>query len=181
QAKFEVSNHKYTDISEPSYGVAVLHDCKYGVSVLDSCIALTLHKGGCKPDPRGDKGVHSFTYSFYPHLEALSSKNTIHEGYKLNNPVLSYAGEKHLESLITVEKPNIIIESIKPCEENQNAYIVRMYEAEGSYTSTKINIGKYNSVAKVDMLEMNEQKIDGFCKAEQIFKPFEIKTFKVYY
>ena len=181
QAKFEVSNHKYTDLSEPNYGVAVLNDCKYGVSVLDSSIALTLHKGGCKPDPRGDKGVHSFIYSFYPHMGALSSENTIHESYMLNNPVLCFGGSNYFEKLLTVNKPNIIVEAIKPCEDNQKAYIVRMYESEGSYTSAKISLGKYSSVSSVDMLELNEQEINDFCQNEQVFKPFEIKTFKVYY
>ena len=33
QAKFEVLNHKYTDLSESRYGAALLNDCKYGISV----------------------------------------------------------------------------------------------------------------------------------------------------
>lgn len=181
QAKFEVSNHKYTDLSEPAYGVAVLNDCKYGVSVLDSAIALTLHKGGCKPDPRGDKGVHNFTYSFYPHLGALSAKNTIKASYELNYPVLSFMGETKMDALLSVEKPNIIVEAIKPCEEAEKAYIVRMYESEGSFTKTKINLGKYTEAFSVDMLETNEQRIDDFCQKEHTFKPFEIKTFKICY
>ncbi len=188
QAKFEVSNHKYTDLSEPGYGVAVLNDCKYGVSVLDSCIALTLHKGGCKPDPRGDRGVHHFTYSFYPHPGALSGENTIRAAYELNHPILHFAGDKQLEKLFTVEKPNILAEAIKPCEEGGKAYIVRLYEAEGSYTATKLEFVKNVSVYEVDMLETNARLIDDFCpgtsggKALEIkFRPFEIKTFKVCY
>ena len=36
KAKFEVSNHKYTSLSETRYGAAVLNDCKYGISVENS-------------------------------------------------------------------------------------------------------------------------------------------------
>lgn len=32
-AKFEVCGHKYIDLSEYGYGVAMLNDCKYGFAV----------------------------------------------------------------------------------------------------------------------------------------------------
>ena len=66
QAKFEVCCHKYADLSEPSYGVALLNDCKYGVSVEGGRIALSLAKGGMRPDPRGDEGVYTFQCIFAP-------------------------------------------------------------------------------------------------------------------
>ena len=67
-AKFEVCNHEWTDLSESRYGVALLNDCKYGVSVNESDIRLTLHKGGCRPDPSGDAGRHEMLYALLPHL-----------------------------------------------------------------------------------------------------------------
>ncbi len=188
QEKFEVSNHKYTDLSEPGYGVAILNDCKYGISVQDSCMALTLHKGGCKPDPRGDKGVHSFTYSFYPHMGALSGENTIRAAYELNIPVLNFAGDRNFEGLFRVDRPNILAEAVKPCEENEKAYIVRLYESEGSYTTAKVSFMKELSFSQVDMLEESKETTDDFCslsndkKSFEIkFRPFEIKSFKVRY
>ena len=54
QAKFEVLNHKYTDLSESRYGAALLNDCKYGISVEGGQMRLSLHKGGCRPDYKGD-------------------------------------------------------------------------------------------------------------------------------
>ncbi len=181
QARFEVSNHKYTDISEPSYGIAILNDCKYGLSVLDSNISLTLHKGGCKPDPRGDKGIHEFTYSFYPHTGTFCAGNTVREAYFLNNPVLSFAGRREMTGLVEIGKANVIAETVKPCEENQKAYIARIYEAEGSFAKTGISFKGAVRVCETDMLEQNEQEIADFAGTEFCFKPFEIRTFKVYY
>ena len=181
QARFEVSNHKYTDISEPSYGISILNDCKYGLSVLDSNISLTLHKGGSKPDPRGDKGVHKFTYSFYPHTGTFCAENTVHEAYYLNNPVLSFAGSREMSGIVRIEKENVIAETIKPCEENQKAYIARVYESEGSFVITGITFKGAVRVCRTDMLEQNEQEITDFNNVKYSFKPFEISTFKVYY
>ena len=75
QAKFEVCCHKYADLSEPSYGVALLNDCKYGVSVEGGRIALSLAKGGMRPDPRGDEGVYTFRYAFLPHTGGFCAQS----------------------------------------------------------------------------------------------------------
>ena len=44
EAKFEVVNHKYTDLSEAKYGIAILNDCKYGITVKEGSLRLSLHK-----------------------------------------------------------------------------------------------------------------------------------------
>lgn len=181
QARFEVCNHKYAELTEPAYGVAILNDCKYGVSILNSGIALTLHKGGCKPDPRGDKGVHVFTYSFYPHLGTFCAKNTVREAYMLNEPVLHFEGSRHLSAPVLVDASNVIVETVKPCEDNQKAYIIRMYEAEGSFTRANVRLGRHVSVYETDMLEQNERVIENFGTVPLEFTPFQIRTFKVYY
>ena len=133
------------------------------------------------PDTRGDKGIHEFTYSFYPHIDTFCSENTVREAYCLNNPVLSFADSHELSGLIKIEKANVIAETVKPCEENQKAYIVRIYESEGSFAKTDISFGGAVKVCETDMLELNEQEITDFKRVKYSFKPFEIKTFKVYY
>lgn len=43
-AKYEVYTHKYVDLSEGGFGFTVFNDCKYGVSVRDCDIGMTLLK-----------------------------------------------------------------------------------------------------------------------------------------
>ena len=81
QATFEVCCHKYADLSEPSYGVALLNDCKYGVSVEGGRIALSLAKGGMRPDPRGDEGVYTFRYAFLPHTGGFCAQSVVRPAY----------------------------------------------------------------------------------------------------
>ena len=40
-AKFEVCAHRFVDVSEPDFGVAVLNDGRYGHSVFDEAIRVT--------------------------------------------------------------------------------------------------------------------------------------------
>lgn len=180
QAQFEVCNHKYSDLSEPAYGISLLNDCKYGISVLGSAMALTLHKGGCKPDPRGDRGVHEFTYSFYPHMDGFKAETVTANAYMINHPAISAKSEVAIPSLLKLDKANVIVESVKACEDNEKALIVRIYEAEGSYTNVNVEYNeKVKAVTETNMLEIAKESQADF-KAIT-FKPYEIKTFKISY
>ena len=66
-ARFEVSGHRWADLSEGNYGVALMNDCKYGYDIKDQVMRLTLIKSAIRPDPLADKGYHQFTYSLLPH------------------------------------------------------------------------------------------------------------------
>ena len=66
-ARFETCAHKWADLSEGDYGVALLNDCKYGYDVHDNVIRLTLLKSATSPDPLADEGEHRMTYSLLPH------------------------------------------------------------------------------------------------------------------
>ena len=68
-AKFEVAAHKWVDLWETGYGMAVLNDCKYGHDIKEDTIRLTLLKSAVEPDYTADLGTHSFTYAI---LKALS-------------------------------------------------------------------------------------------------------------
>ena len=176
KAKFEVLNHKYSDISESRYGVAVLNDCKYGTSVKGGSIRPTLHKGGCRPDSEGDHdGIHRCVISLLPHNCGFGVDAVTKPGYLLNYPAIKTSGKYELEKLFEVASDNIVIETIKPCEDKEKAYILRMYEAEGARTVTG-----YKAPGKAFECNMLEE-VACECAEKLTFRPFEIKTIKVVY
>ena len=182
KTQFEVCNHKWTDLSDTRFGVAILNDCKYGISVDGNDMRLTLHKGGWRPDPRGDKGVHRFTYSLLVHETGFSTESVIKPAYELNYPVLAFDGLADLEncgSFLNVSADNVIIETVKPAED-KNGFIARIYETEGSYTLCNLAFSKaIKSVFKTDMLEYNDEPIEIKNNSIKLsFKPFEIKTLR---
>ncbi len=179
QAKFEVVNHKYTDLSESRYGAAILNDCKYGITVEGGNMRLSLHKGGTHPDIEGDHDCpHRCVYSFLPHNGGFGSVNVIRPAYELNIPVIVSSGEYKLDSLVAVDAENVFVEAVKPCEDAQNAYIVRMYEAEGTRTNAALS---FPGAAKCEITNMLEETQSELHDMNVIFRPFEIKTVKVYY
>ncbi len=179
EAKFEVVNHKYTDLSETRYGIAMLNDCKYGITVEGGNMRLSLHKGGTHPDSKGDHdGLHKCTYSLLPHNSGFNSENVIKPSYELNVPVIATMGKYEMVTPVTVDAENIFVEAIKPCEDTQKAFIVRLYEAEGSRTNAVLS---FPGAIKCEITNMLEETICDLKDMNVTFRPFEIKTVKVYY
>lgn len=184
QAKFEVVNHKYSDLSESQYGVSLLNDCKYALSLNGGGMYLSLHKGGTRPDDKGDKdGIHRCVYSFLPHRSGFNSESVIHPAYMLNIPPVQAKGEYKAKPLVTGLAPNIIVEAIKPCEDNERAFIVRFYEAEGTFTNAYAYFFEgIDKVYETNMLEEVQGEYEVRANGiEMTFRPFEIKTVKVTY
>jgi alpha-mannosidase len=181
KAKFEVCNHKYTDLSESQYGAAILNDCKYGISVRDGQMRLTLHKGGNRPDIKGDLGRHFMSFGFLPHSCGFSSASVVHAAYEFNYPVLCHKGGCASPPLADAGNPAVIIESVKPPEDSANAFILRMYESEGSTAHAEINVFCAKRITPVNLLE--EPCGESICGDIAVlnFRPFEIKTLLVDY
>ncbi|KAI8597961.1 glycosyl hydrolases family 38 N-terminal domain-containing protein, partial [Dissophora ornata] len=55
-AKFEVCGHKFADLSEHGYGVALLNDCKFGYSCHGNTMRLSLLRSPKAPDANCDMG-----------------------------------------------------------------------------------------------------------------------------
>ena len=179
KARFEICNHKYSDLSENSYGVALLNDGKYGLSVLEGSMRLSLHKGGMRPDRAGDKGRHFTRYALLVHDAPFNAESVVRPAYAFNFHPLEKAGAFDAQPLFTVSAPNVIVEAVKPCEDAERAYIVRLYEATGDYARASLAFGhKVEAVSLCNMLEEEQEAAD---PAALTFRPFEIKTVKVRY
>lgn len=177
-AKYEVCNHRYTDISETRFGISLLNDCKYGISGCGNTLALTLLKGGLRPDERGDEGVHEMRYALLPHKGGFSADNTVKQAYLFNSYPKVF--NKTLADLTACEisESNIICDTLKYAEDVQKAVVLRLYECEGSHTDCKIKISdKCGSIYITDMLEniKDELHVSDGC-VNLSFKPFEVKT-----
>ena len=58
-ARFEVAGHRFADLSEPGYGVALLNDGHYGHHALGNELGLSLLRSPVWPDPLADEGAQS--------------------------------------------------------------------------------------------------------------------------
>jgi alpha-mannosidase len=147
---------------------------------------LSLHKGGNRPDYKGDLGKHMCSYGFLPHLGGFSAETVVRSAYAFNYRPLISPGAFEQPSLVHVDAPTVIVETVKPCEDTQKAYILRLYECEGSHTTTIISIPGAREITETNLLEEAADNGSGgiSVRSEEItltFRPFEIKTLQVSY
>jgi alpha-mannosidase len=91
-ARFEVSAHRFCDLSEPGYGVALMNDGKYGHSAKGNVLGISLLRSPLYPDPLADEGEHRFTYSLYPHPGDWTAAGVTREAFALNSPLVPVRG-----------------------------------------------------------------------------------------
>ena len=182
-ARFEVCAHKWADVSEDGYGVSLLNDCKYGHSIDEDGMALTLLKSSIHPSPKADQEVHAFTYALLPHDGGWRESGTVDAAYALNIPVLAVPGNsgvETVESLASVEAKNIVIESVKKAQ-NGDGYIIRLYECFGRRTKAALELGfAPKMVHACNILEETAESVavDGK-RIEFEIAPYEIRSFWV--
>lgn len=179
--RFEVSMHKWTALTEANRGFAVLNDCKYGVNVDGNSINLTLLKSALAPDMYADKGRQEFTYAFYAWNGTFFDSALVREGYELNVPAMTAAGDAGVGSVFAVDAPNVVIETVKPAEDGSGDVIVRLYEALRTATRCTLTTSlPVNKAAQTTMLEEHEGDLamqEGRIALD--FRPFEIKTVRL--
>uniref|UniRef100_A0A674K1J7 alpha-mannosidase n=1 Tax=Terrapene triunguis TaxID=2587831 RepID=A0A674K1J7_9SAUR len=140
-ARFEVWSHKWMDLSEHGFGVALLNDCKYGASVHKNVMSLSLLRAPKSPDPTADIGPHEFTYAVMPHRGSFQEAGVIRYAYNLNFPlhtVPAVSAQCPAWSAFSVHSPAVVLETVKQAraEDRLDGLVVRLYESHGSTVVT---------------------------------------------
>ena len=178
-ARFEVAAHKWMDLSEYGYGMALLNDCKYGHDVTDSTMGLTLIKSGVWPDPMADQGQHSFTYALLPHMGDWRQGAVEKEAWLLNNPLKTFKGKGVSKSIFRPDNDGVEVDAVK-LSEDKEAVILRLHEYKGG--STKVSIrSDYGEMTWVeaDLLENPMGSPVTSAVMDVAMGAYEIKTFRV--
>uniref|UniRef100_A0A4W4DVN6 alpha-mannosidase n=1 Tax=Electrophorus electricus TaxID=8005 RepID=A0A4W4DVN6_ELEEL len=172
--RFEVWGHKWADVSEHGFGVALLNDCKYGYSVHQNIMTLSLLRAPKAPDANADMGHHEFTYAVMPHAGSFQEASVIQHAYNLNFPLRLIPDMNNIRpwSMFTVSSAAVILETIKQAEGKNNSLVVRLFESHGSilscfsftdYSCDLLEQPNYSRPA-----EVNDSKVS------LTFRPFQI-------
>lgn len=185
-SKFEVCHHKWLDVSEDNYGVSILNDCKYGVSVRGTDVGMTMLKSSVYPNPAADKEHHTFLYSIVPHTGSWRDANIPAMAYDFNNPLRAvpvHTGAVLPDkfSLVSVDQNNVIIDTVKKAEDSDDL-IIRMYECFNRRSTVHLHCGAAVTRAAVcSMLEEDLEELPVKDNTVSIpMHPYEIVTVKLH-
>ena len=184
--KFEVCGHKFADLSEGNYGVALMNDCKYGYDIHDGVMQLSLLRSPTYPDETSDRGESSCIETRYSHQWSLHQSDTVRLAYDLNNPMTAVPACGKEDTLpdsytpVMIDRSNILCEVFKEAEES-DCLILRLYEVSNTRTDAVLQL--HFDVQDAWLCDMNENPIEA-CAVENgrircSFRGFEILTLKV--
>ncbi len=180
-AKFEVCAHRFVDVSEPAFGVAVLNDGRYGHGLQDGGVRVSLLRAARFPSPVQDIGLHRVTIGILPHGAGLT--DVLREAEALNMPLRQVTGHaaQHDKPAVTIDHPGVQVSSVKRADDGSGDLIVRLYEALGDHASVTVRTPW--RIASADACNLLEEPQRGFEVSDGIvslpLRPFELVTLRM--
>ena len=173
-AKYEVAGHRFADLSEPGFGVALLNDGKYGHDVAGNVMGLSLLRSPVYPDLLADEGRQSFTYALLPHLGDWHDGGVLAEAEDLNQPLLALPAkldrDQHWQAVQV--QGRLALSALKP-DEGGTGLILRLYEPAGDRVQPQITVPDgWTLGPQVNLLEEP-------APGDSTFGPFQIRSFQL--
>lgn len=179
EARFEVCGHRWADLSEAGYGVALLNDCKYGYDVRGDVMRLSLLRAPGYPDPRADRGHHRFAYALLPHRGDIHAGCSVHEEAEaFNLPLRMVPGSAPApHRVVEVDRPGVSVEAVKWAERGDGV-VVRICEVSGGRGPVRLTLDvPFEKVARVGLLEDDPRPVSRQGRGVQlVLRPFELVT-----
>uniref|UniRef100_A0A3Q2SY03 alpha-mannosidase n=1 Tax=Fundulus heteroclitus TaxID=8078 RepID=A0A3Q2SY03_FUNHE len=167
-ARFEVWGHKWADLSEHNFGVALLNDSKYGFLCLLYFISY-------KPGGLCEHVCACLTGSF-------QDASVIQCAYNLNYPLrpIQCHPDSAPWSAFSVSPSAVILETIKQAEDGNGNLVLRLYESYGSRVTATLRCDlPVKEAWHCDFLERRNPAQPARITSEGLsldFKPFQIVT-----
>ncbi len=187
-AKFEVCAHRFVDLSEPSFGVAVLNDGRYGHNVFGGAVRVSLARAPQYPDPDADRGRHEVTLAIRPHAAGLAEVRAA--ASVMNRPLRVVRGGSASTSprpVVAVTGDDgapaagVAVDAVKFADDGSGDLIVRLHEALGD--RVRVSVGADRPIADAWRCDLLEDPVAGEEVGDDIvaftLRPFELVTLRL--
>ena len=187
-AKFEVCAHRFVDVAEPDFGVAILNTGRYGHGVFGGAVRVSLAKAAKYPDPNADRGHHQVTLAIRPHRGGLIEVRDA--AARLNAPLRVISDGRAITPIAPIARitaadggraPGVEVDAIKLADDGSGDLIVRLHEAVGNRTRISVATpGRVTDAWQCNLLEepqTGEEVGDGVVALT--LRPFQIVTLRL--
>jgi alpha-mannosidase len=182
----EVPSQRFVDIvgkpdgASGKVGCCLLNDSKYGFSLDDSTLRVSLLRSSYEPDRVPETGDHEFNLALRPHDGKATPADLIQWGASCNHPLQVVGTGIHAGELpaqgnegVHVTGKQVLLAAIKKAEDD-DALIFRLIEATGQAATTTVSLdkalfGTVGDVTAVDLLERTVED-DSLSKSANGFK-----------
>ena len=186
-AKFEVCAHRFVDVAEPDFGVAILNNGRFGHGVFDGRIRVSLARAARFPDPLADRGRHTVSLAVRPHGPGLADVRDA--ASRFNHPlrVVGPSGTSNPSSPrpvveVTSEPSGVEVDAVKLADDGSGDLIVRLHEACGNRSRVSVLAAdRIEAAWRCNLLEepeAGEEVGDGIVAIT--LRPFQIVTLRLH-
>ncbi|MEU1301201.1 alpha-mannosidase [Streptomyces shenzhenensis] len=159
-AMFEAAMHRYIQVADGDYGLAILNDTMYGADARadrdSTVVRLSLLRGSRFPDPDADKGRHLFRWALLP---GAGLPATVEAAALFNAPDIGPL--PHLEPLVALDllTGHAVIDWVKLADDGSSDLVVRLYETQGGRAKALLRPGAEVESAVVYETDLLEREL----------------------
>jgi alpha-mannosidase len=187
-AKFEVCAHRFVDVAEPDFGVAILNDGRYGHGVFDGAVRVSLARAASYPDPHADRGHHAVTMAVRPHGAGPGEVRAA--AARLNAPVRTVTAGRStavrppvvaITGLDGRPVPGVEVDAVKVADDGSGDLVVRLHEAVGN--RIRITVASPDRITDAWRCNLLEEPLTGEEVGDGVVtltvRPFQIITLRL--
>jgi alpha-mannosidase len=150
RARYEVPGHRWADLSEHGFGVAVLTDSKYGYSCFGNELRISLLRSPKSPDPEADMGRHELAYALVPHAGGWREGGVLGLAAAFNAPLRWTRAAPGPFAALT--GGTLVLDTIKRAEDS-DALVLRLYEPYGHRGRATVRLPRFETAVRANVLE----------------------------
>jgi alpha-mannosidase len=185
-AKFEASMHRFVQVEDSGFGVALVTDSTYGYDLtrdapsageVTTIVRLSLLRAPRFPDPQTDQGRQTCSYGLV--IGAGIGAATA-AGIGMNLPVRVVPGDHGFEPLVSVDGEGILVSAVKLADDRSGDLIVRVYESLGRRAAGTLRVHTgFTSARTASLLEGPEGAPLPEGQIPLRLTPFEVRTIRL--
>lgn len=163
-ARFEWAAHRWVDLSEPSLGISLYNDGRFGHSVDGGILSITLATAPLFPDPAADQHPTPVTLGLAVHQGPLVAARQLAEAHAFSAPSLVVEGTMPSDAPVIAAPisglpPNVALVAFKTAEDGSGDWICHFGEMVGDYARGRIEWSRaVRSVMRVDLVDETGQE-----------------------
>lgn len=180
-AKFEVCAHRFVDLAERGFGVAVLNDGRYGHGSDDSTVRVTLARAARYPDPAADQGRHQVTLALLVHDDDRSE--VLRQACALNLPLREFTGTGGdvTDPIVGIDAVGVELDAVKSADDGSGDLVVRIHEATGGRSEVALRCrGGVAAAWRCPLTEEPEEAVEVTDSVARLtLRPYELVTLRL--
>jgi len=163
----EVPSNRWADlqgkVGGKTAGLTLVNDCKYGHSLRDSTLRLTLLRSSWQPDPLPEIGEHSMRLAIAPRGRTAAAGELTRLGIAWNHPLEAISTDVHVGPLetaatgVSVAPGDVVLSGIRVATEGDGLIFHLLNtgekDAAGQVALNEALFGRPRSAGEVDLLE----------------------------